>query len=245
MNDIIFSKDTSVKKFGTGSLKLTLKYGYQNPSPPPAYIGGKFIADPEDGFNCDNLPFARVGKYLPFDFTETFSKRIAVGGWFKLNGNSIKYVNFDLRIIKADTKKLWYATVRYNHSDGTFRYLVEDDTLSKTQGSFSTNPIFTKQLNLDEWYSFGFSVDSKGQNETDAEYYDFFIQNLAGMSSWQPSSVKAKEITNPGYSRLAKFQISIFANADPCPNDITLYLNSFFAGWYGNVAQGTPENLWQ
>jgi len=246
--DIVFSKNTSVKKFGTGSLKLTLKAYGQNPSPPPNYIGGKYVQDSEDGFNSDHLPFARVGKYLPFDFNESFSKNISVGGWFKIVGSNIKYINFVLRAVKADTEKLWYATVRYDHSNGAFKYLVEDDSLSKTQGSFSANPIFTKQLNLDEWYCFGFRINSKGQNETDVEYFDFFVQNLAGQSYWQPSSLKAKEISNTGsnrYARLAKFQISIYANQDPCPNDMTLYLNSFFAGWDGNIAEGTPENLWQ
>jgi len=170
MSDIVFTKDTSIKKFGTGSCKLTLK------------SGATFVEDPEDGFTYDNYPdglaFARIGKYLPYDFNESFSKNLGVGGWFKIVGTNIKYINFDLRIIKGDSEKLWYATVRYDHSSGAFKYLVEDDSLSKTQGSFSANPIFTKQLNTDEWYCFGFRLDSKGQNSTDAEYYDFFIQNI-------------------------------------------------------------------
>lgn len=226
MSDVVLAADSSVKKYGTGSLKMQVK------------SSAKFIKDVDshnnliDGVANLHIPYVRVGKYIPYHYDDASNPERGVSCWFRLAGSDIRLIRFDFRQIRrylSSGNKVAYASIEYDHSNGNWYWLTDQlDANNDPKWSKDLSPakyLFTKSLSTDVWYAMTFMINSNL-----LDYLNFYLFNENFLKKGDFNNEKNIWLKDTTYVILAKLQVSLYATQDHPTGSPTLYLNRVYAG---------------
>lgn len=176
---------------GTGSFEINL----QNAA---AYVG-----DIGDGYTSFELPFGRIGKYLPW----VDGAQVDLEWYFKVPSlTKVGYVVFDVRLVKNDNTKSFYSSIVITTSNTLIRALISDGSLDTIKGGGSA-------LSTD-WHKIRFKFNPNNFDGTGTPTYEIFALDDV---EYINSSVNFYEKVTD-YGRLMKVQFGIHASEDPLNN---------------------------